>query len=397
MNPRILVPLAVLFVLGAPAGADVVFLKNGKVLGLPDSVKEENDTVLINLENFRRYLPESKGDIVTDGYSGIEFQRSPSAKKESVPRDQIADYDFLGRPDALDDGINQMQAGNFAQAIGTLREVTQDEKVREVFKIEAEFRVGLCLVQSGNLPGAVRHFGGWKYAASVYTPQIHSIVAQIHRQGREFAKAREAYSAMEKLPDLPAPLLHAARLGQVDVDIAERKFDVAEASLRQISSRMGGDPALADPRAQAQVLLARLLLESQNKERYAEARTGLEAALDYRGLSAPTAAAVYASLGDIIYAMGDPEAARFAYMRVVCMYPDEGGLVAHALRNAGQCFLDLALRAEKTDMAASDEFLKQGVPLLQECMGKFRATASAKEAASAFAKVKDRYEKLTAK
>ncbi len=397
MNPRILVPLAILLVLGARSGADAVVLKNGKVLGLPDSVKDENDTIKITPENFRTYLKESKGDIVTDGYSGIEFQRSASAKKESVPRDQIADYDYLGRPDSLDDGSNQMQAGNFAQAIGTLREVTQDANAREVFKIEAEFRIGLCLVQSGNLPGAIKHFAGWKYVTSVYTPQIHSIVAQIHRQGREFAKAREAYGAMEKLPDLPTPLLYAARLGQVDVDIAERKFDAAGASLRQITSQMGADPALTDPRAQAQVLLAKLLLESQSKERYAEARIGLEAARDLRGLSAPTAAAVYASLGDMIYAMGDPEAARFAYMRVVCMYPDEGGLVAHALRNAGQCFLDLALRAEKTDMAASDEFLKQGVLLLQECMGKFRASGSAKEANAAYSKVKDRYEKLTAK
>jgi len=394
MNPGNLARLAILLAAASPAAADAVVQKNGKVLGLPDSVKEDNEPVKVTIENFRKYMGESRGEIALDGYAGIEFQRSASAKREFVPRDQIADYEFSGRPEALDDGINQMEAGNFAQANSILREVLQDANAREVFRIEAEFRIGLCLLQGGNLQGAVRHYAGWKHTSSVYTPQVHSIVAQVQRQAREFAKARDAYAAMEQLPNVPPSLLYTARLGQVDVDIAERKFDAAQASLRQIAGQMGSDAALADPRAQAQVLLAKLLLESQAKERYPEARTALEAARELPGLSAPTAAAVYASLGDVVYAMGDPDGARFAYLRVVCMYPDEGGLVAHGLRNAGQCFLDLALRAEKSDMALSDAFLVQGAQLLLECMAKYRNTPAAKEAAAAYAKVKERYEKL---
>lgn len=390
MNWRSTLLLLPLFAAAAPA--DVIVKKDGKILGLPAEVDDGGQTVKVTADNFRRWLDQSKGQIEVDGYAGLEFARPGGGKREVVPLADVADYDFSGSPEAREDAFNQLAAGNLNDAIAAFQELLKGAQTRAVFKAEAEFQIGMCYIRQGNNRRALEHFSKWSSVPSRYTPEVYRILAEIQRNDRQFEEARKWYREIEKLPGLPANWLHAARLGLVSVDISERKFAEAEAGLRQSLSQIGADSKLADQRAQAQTLLARLALESGASDRYAEAKNGLEAAVALPGLSDAAAAAAYAALGDVVYAMGDPDEARFPYMRVVLMYPDQGPLVAHALNNAGRCFVDLSGRAEKNDPEAAKQLLKEGGDLLRLCMAQYRGTQSAKEAAQVFAKVKDRYE-----
>ena len=88
-----------------------------------------------------------------------------------------------------------------------------------------------------------------------------------------------------------------------------------------------------------------------------------------------------------MYAQGKPEDARFEYMRVVTLYPDVPAQVAHALQNAGQCFLDMSGR-EKDDQAKSDELLVTGMKLLAECAGRHKSSPAARSARVTYKKRK---------
>jgi len=375
----------------AVATADVIVKKDGKILGLPPEIEDGGESVKVTADNFRRWLEQSRGQIEVDGYAGMEFAR-PGGKREVVPIADVADYDFSSSPETREDAFNQLGAGNLNQAIAAFQDLLKDPQARAVFKAEAEFQIGMCYIRQGNNRRALEHFSKWSATPSRYTPEVYRILAEIHRNDRQFEEARKWYREIEKLPGLPVNWLYTARLGLAGVDISERKFSEAEAALRQCLSQIGADPKLVDQLAQAQTLLARLALESGATDRYAESKQGLEAVVARPGLSDAAAATAYAALGDVIYAMGDPDEARFPYMRVVLMYSDQGPLVAHSLNNAGRCFVDLAGRAEKNDPAAAKQFLKEGGDLLRLCMAQYRGTQAAKEAAQVFAKVKERYE-----
>jgi Tfp pilus assembly protein PilF len=98
--------------------------------------------------------------------------------------------------------------------------------------------------------------------------------------------------------------------------------------------------------------------------------TTLDRAAAAEGMSLSTRGFLFVTQGNLLYAQGKPEEARFPYMRAALMCPDSG-YEASAYLNAGQCFLDMSGRETK-DQARSDMLFMNGMKLLATAAGTYR-------------------------
>ncbi|MHC4547967.1 MAG: tetratricopeptide repeat protein [Planctomycetota bacterium] len=394
-----LVTLALLF--PATAGADVLVLKKRRqTLGISSEIND----VKVTPENVELFLEQSKGVIEREGYDGIEFRKTNKARRTTFyPWSAIEKHFYSTEPDALLDGYDQYQLGAFAQAISDFREVTEDPEVRAVFVLEAYYRIGLCYLNTGNVKTAIAHLSRWPPQTanpddrkSVYTPEVKRLLAEIYTSYKQYITARDQYNQIGALPDLPENWRYRAKLGGVKVDIAERKYDEAERKAKSCIAETGGKGELGDANALAHVLLAEAILQSDSADRLPEAETMLQKAAEIEGVSATNRANLYTTLGHVQYKQGNLDA-RFAYMRVVLMYPGESGYVAQALLNAGNCFLDMSGRAQAEDQAKSDGYLVKAMKLFAQCAGRHRGREAARAAATAYRTHKKRYDEILAK
>ena len=372
----------------ATATADVLVIKKGKrfqVIGL----KSKIGGVEIDHTNYKAYIDQSDGIVTRDGYDAIWFKKSDrrSAKEVRYDIKDVIDVRYSTEPDAMLDGFDLQSTGSWAQAIGAFRDVKGDTSARPVYRIEADYRIGICYLLAGSRANASRHFAAWKVGNSRYTPQVYRIMAELLTGAKKYASARKWYARIGALEDITKGWKLTSRLGDVKVDIQERKFNAAEGKANALLREIGGDKELNDVLALASALRARAILASENKDRLGEAQKILESAAELKGVSATNMAEVYSALGDAIYRQGRPEEARFSYMRVVCLFPGEAGYVANALLDAGQCFLDMSGR-QRDDQKASDELLMQGMKLLAECAGRHRGSAAARQAKGIYRKRK---------
>lgn len=385
MSHRIVVSTILVALLGTEAWADVLVVqdKRGKprILGLPSEIGENKTEV--TLENWRRFEQESTGLIDRDGYDGFEFRERASKKAEFFPRADVQEFSYTTEPDALAEGLDRIATGSYAQALGAFQAVLQDPEARDVFKLEARYQIGRCYVAVGNVARATAHYAQWPEVNSRYTPEVLRILAEIHTGNNAFGKAREAYAKIGALAGATEEMKLRAQLGDARVDIAERKFDGAEATAKRIAAAAGTKPGLASVRTFALALQGESIRRAGDKDRLPQAQATLEgAAANLDGVDQSQRAYLFSTLGDVLYAQGKLEEARFPYARVFCLYADEPGYVANALQNCGQCFLDLSGRAK--DQAAKDDLLIKGMKLLGDCAGRYRGYAAAREAAKAY-------------
>ena len=367
MNNRIFAFTLAVLLMGGLASADVVVTKKGRIHGLGSKSK---DGTAITVDNWPRFIEESKGDIVYLGYRGLSFQRG--RKPSVIAWSDIEDFEFNEADPDWEDGNKHYSIGDWSSALGAYRDCAASAEARPVFKVESEFYICVCLLQQGNKKAALRQLRGWKHIDSRHTPAVYRILAEIATVDKKFSSARSHYAKIEALPELPEASVLSAKLGLVKVEIAENKFGEAEAALGRIKAR-NTRAKDANTTAGIAVLRARIVIKSNAVDRFEEVRRELEkVAEDLKGVDDPNRAAVYAALGDILFKQGKSDEARFPYMRVVCMYPSESGQVANCLLNAGQCFINLATAQKETDKAKYKQYLDEGMKLLRECAGKYK-------------------------
>jgi tetratricopeptide (TPR) repeat protein len=392
---RIFVALVIIGFLAPATRGDVVVVKDRDKVKL-FGIKDEIDDVEVTRDNVRGFIQESDGVVVADDYDAVGFKRNErSSNVQTFPRDQVLELHYKDEPAELLDGFDGMQTGAWAQAISAFRDAYENKELRAVFRLEAYFQIGICYASMGNLRRAVEHFQKWPTSKSKYTPEVYRILAEIYTSQKKFDAARAEYKKIEELENIPDDWKYRAALGAIKVAIAERKYADAEQGAKRILSLVGTRKELADARCLALALQAQAILESGDKERLGEAEKLLRDATSLKGVSNTNAALAHLVLGHVLYAAGKGLEARYPYMRVACLYPDERSYVASALQNAGQIFLDLSAAAEK--QAESDEFLMKGMKLLAECGLNYRGTEAAAKAASAYRQHRARYEKLRAK
>jgi Tfp pilus assembly protein PilF len=85
---------------------------------------------------------------------------------------------------------------------------------------------------------------------------------------------------------------------------------------------------------------------------------------------------LYVTQGNLLYAQGKPEEARFPYMRAALMCADSG-YEGPAYLNAGQCLLDMSGRETK-DQARSDMLFLNGMKLLATAAGTYKQADAGK-------------------
>jgi len=386
---------AVLVTLLAPATlADVVITKRGKVHGIRSRI----DGVEITKDNVQSYLDQSTGVIVRHGYDAIEIKKRERDRRGiEIELDDVADYFHTERPEALLDGLDNMQLGAYPQAIGAFREVLESD-ARQVFKDQADYNLGLCYYLSGNVRNCIAHWSAWTPRNSRFTPVVYSNLAEIQTLGKKFKQARALYKRITELEGIPENWKLTGELGDAKVDIAERNFRDAEQTAKRIAAR-ASRPELTDARALGLTLQAQAIYraetESQSKERLPEAQRLLGRAEKLAGVSKANRAFLFSTLGNVVYAQGNPEDARYPYLRVVCLFPDTG-YVAAALQNAGNCFIDMSLRLLDKEPAKSDEYLVKGMKLLYDCAARHKGTPAGRGAAKVYREHKKRYEKILA-
>jgi hypothetical protein len=303
------------------------------------------------------------------------------------------DVYYSSEPEALLAGVGEMQAGQFLRAIGNFKEVIEDPEVRDTYKYMALYQIGICYFSAARRADCIKHFQAWKPVNSKYTPEAIGFLAQLLTEDRKFAEARARYDETPKLPGIPDSWKFKARLGSVRVDIAERKYDDAERTAQATARETQGKPDLADANALAAGLQAEAIWRGGNAQRLAEAAAILDRAAAIDGASPGTRAFLLVTQGNILYAQGKVDEARFPYLRAALMYPDSGydGL---AYNNAGQCLLDMSMRLEGKDQAKSDDFLVDGMKLLATAAGPpYRQT----DAARRYRENKPRYDAILAK
>lgn len=390
---RILLATLLAAVFAAPSAADVLIVKKGKgfdILGLKS--KSESD-VEITIENWKAFVDESTGVVEREGYDAVWFKKTARGSSKAVRYsiEDVVDIAYTTEPDNLLDGYDFQSTGAWGQAIGAFRAVVGDANVRPVYRVEADFQIGLSYLKGGSYKQALGHFAKWDKGNSKYTPQVYRIVAEILTVYKKFDQARIWYRKIPALDGIPNTWKFRARLGEVMVDIKERKYKEAETNAQAIARETGGNARLNDARALALALRGQAIREAGDAARLPEAQQVLEQAVQITGVSDTNMALAYSQLGDVIYAQGKPEAARYPYMRVVTLYPNESNYVANALLNAGQCFLDMSMRV-KDDQAKQDQYLVHGMKLLAECAGRHRGSTPARNAATTYRKNKAMYE-----
>jgi len=393
MTHRILVASLVLAVAATAAGADILVVKSRKgpdVMGLPSKV----EGVEITVDNYKTHLEQSTGVISRVGWDGIGWKDRESQKTEKVyPLDEVIDYVFSTEPQSLLDAYDRQRVGSYPQAIGYFRDVLKDAEARTVYKIEANYQIGICYLQSGNLKSALKHFAAWQdVGKSRYTPEVYRLLAEIYTGQKDYAKARQAYQQIGGLDGITDNWKLKARLGGAKVDLEELKYGEAENTAKDVSSA-AASKNLNDVRAEADTVRAKAVLAAGAKDRLPEAQQLLEKAKGLDGVSPTTQAFLYTNLGHVIYAQGKPEDARYPYLRVVLMFPNESSMVADALQNAGQCFLDMAGR-QAEDKEKSNELFMRGMSLLGECIARHRGTGAAVRATRTYRDNKARYDAL---
>jgi TolA-binding protein len=394
---RTTVSILTLLLLVPVATADVVILRKGgnkfQILGIKNKV----GTVEITVENVELFLEQSTGIIDREGYDGLDFLKNIKSKNaKTYSWAQVVRHFYSTEPDALLDGYDQMRLGAYAQANAAFEEVLDDPGVREVFKPDAYFRMGYCFYGQGNIKKVIQHFSNWSWPNSRYTPEVKRFLAEIYTSRKQFTTARDQYKKIGALPGIPPNWKYKAQLGNVKVDIAERKYADGERKAKSIAAATNGNAELADANVLAHVLQAEAILQAGEDDRLPDAEALLMRAIDTPGAPDTTRAYLFTTLGDVQYKQGKLEDARFPYMRVVLMYPNEAGYVAHALLNAGQCFLDMSGRLIDKDKALSDKYLVNAMKLLAQCAGRHRGSEPARAAAKAYRAHKPRYEAIRA-
>lgn len=392
---RASIALVTLALLGSAASADCLVLKKGGkfiVWGMPATIGEGANTIEITPENAELYADKSTGLIEAEGYDIITGKKTPQGKSESFPWSEVASVFYSTEPDALVTGQGDMQGGAYMQAIGDFKEVVADPEARETFKQQALYLIGICYYSAGRSADCIKHFQAWKPVNSRYTPEAINFLAQLLTDGRKFAEARAQYDEIPKLPGIPDSWKFKARLGSVKVDIAERKFDDAERTAQGIARETQGKPGLEDANVLAAVLQAESIWRGGKTERFPEAATTLDKAAAIEGATPGTRAFLLVTQGNVLYAQGKVEEARFPYLRAALMYP-ESGYDGLAYSNAGQCYLDLSMRLDGKDQAKSDDFLVDGMKLLATAAGQYRQADAAKR----YRENKPRYDAILAK
>lgn len=368
---RFTIALVTLAFLGSAARADCMILKRGgrlQVWGMPAQIGEGANAIDVTPDNVELYAEHSFGLIEAEGYDGITAKKNPASKAETFASSEVVNVFYSTEPDALVSANQQMQGGGFLLAIGDFKNVVADPAARETFKHQALFQIGICYYSAGRLPDCIKHFQAWKPVNSRYTPLAFSLLAGLLTEQRKYAEARAEYDEIPKLPGIPDSWKFKARLGAVKVDIAERKYDEAERMAQTTARETQGKADLADANALAMVLQAEAIWRAGNANRLPDASAILERAAAIDGASPDTRSFLLVTQGNLLYAQGKTEEARFPYLRAALMYPDSGyeGL---AYLNAGTCFLDLSMHLEGKDQAKSDKFLLDGMKLLAIAAG----------------------------
>ncbi len=396
MIRRIATPVALLLLAVTTVSADVVVLegRRGKIRLF--GIKSEINGEPVTLQNLDRFLEQSTGVVEKDGYKQVVAKKTANAKPETFSRDQVLEVRFSTEPDDLLDGFDAISARQLGRALALFKDVRDDINQREVFRIEAAFRIGLIYIQGNKHKTAINVLSNWKHTESVYTPQVHQRLALLYTRYRLYPKAREQYKKIETLPGITARWKHMGRLGSAQVDLAERKWGAAEQTAAGVYNSTQSDKALADAAVYAAAIRGKAILGSDNKERLPEAETFLTKAGNLEGAGPAYTAFLFETLGDVLYAQGKLEDARFPYMRVVCLYPEQTSQVSNCLQNAGQIYVDMSAWPKNQEIEGrSDELFVKGVRLLFECASKYGSTQAGSLARQAYRKHKERYLALT--
>ncbi len=377
---RVSIVLLALAALGASALADCLVVRRGgrvQLPGMPAQITSGGLQIDITEENVALYADQSTGVIESEGYDAITFKRTTTAKPESFPLSEVVAVYYSTQPDVLVSGDQKMEGGQFLQAISDFKDVVQNAEEREAFKNQALYKIGICYYNAGRVADCIKHFQAWKPVNSKYTPEAFNLLSQLLTDQRKYAEARAQYDQIPKLPGISDSWKFKARLGAVRVDIAERKYDDAERAAQSTARETQNRSDLADPNALAQVLQAEAIWRSGKADRFPDASAILDRAAAIERVEPNTRAFLLVTQGNILYAQGKVEEARFPYLRAALMYPDSGydGL---AYFNAGQCFLDMSGRLEGKDQAKSDKYLVDGMKLLATAAGTWRQADAAK-------------------
>jgi len=389
---RASIALLTLALVAGPAAADLLILKKGRVWGMPSSIGSGNNAVQVTEDNAELYQDQSTGLIESEGYDSVTGKKSSSSKAETFPRSEIVKVIYTTEPDDLANAYGSMASGQFLAAVNDLRTVTANDKEREAYRYLAQYLIGQCYYRAGRPQDCINHYKAWKPVNSVYTPIVYRDLAGLLTEQRHYDEARAQYAQIANLAGIPDVWKYNARLGAAKVDIAERKYEAAEAGASGIARETQNKPDVADAYVNALALQAEAIWRGGKTERLPEAEKLLERAAAVEGAEPGTRAFLLVTQGNVLYAQRKIDEARYPYLRAALMYPDSGydGI---AYFNAGQCFLDLSGALVGKDQEKSDQLLVRGMRLLATAAGTYKVSDAAKR----YRENKTRYEAILAK
>lgn len=355
--------------------------------------------------------------IDEDNWMGLRYRLRGVPVAMLAAAHRVRSVRYGAAPDELASALDALEAGRHEQAAGFAARLpsVQDKKIAQyvhMVRLEAARGLGQADKMRAAADALIR-MGGAKFQ-SRFLPDALLAAAEADRMEGKYAEARELYEKARKgiealkgkIPSDPAyagnrPLSghldhlvqtarlrkteclarQAAALEQKDPDRAREVYRQAESDYRAVQT--ASMHQFADVYAGARLGVGRCLIARGKFEEAREhvgrliqdCRDEKSGRVKNRALLGPA----HALLGDAHYANKDLWRARFEYLRVTVLYPEDRETVAYCYYRAGVCSEDLAT-AGKDPKAGQDA--KQYWTAAAE---RFKGTRWAREAAKKLA------------
>ena len=280
--------------------------------------------------------------VIAENWDKVIYKVASGAQ-ESIPADQIREIGYGDMPSSFRSAIASLERRKFGEALQQFRAAAKDTAARKFWLGQhTNYHIGRLLYRLGGIDPknyglALAAYAEVEKAAAKgrFTPPARLGMGMCYLRMGNTAKANEVFAGLAKQPFGP-DWAFRGKLGLVRVKSAGPKTRTEAIADAAKLVDQAANPAL---RLEAKLALA----EAQKAAgQYAQARRSFdEVAKNAPEDDVALKAAAYNGVGDCYRAGKDVQNAKWAYLRVRCVYFEEPEETPRAMEGLAWCFKQL--------------------------------------------------------
>jgi len=363
---------------GLVLAAGILALPAAARAGAPAAEEEFSDSFTIDTQEVADVI------IVEDNWLGLRYRLRDIPNPMLAAAHRLRSVRYGKAPDDLISGLDALESGQYAKARAFLSRLPaiKDKKIQQYVHMGL-LRSGRALGNAGAVRGAagtlVRMSDDPKFK-SRFLPEALLALGDADRMEGKYASAGSLYAkARTKIDALRGALPGDAAYGgdrplsrHLEHLILTARLRGGECTIRQAEALRGKDAAKAkelfgeaeleyrgvqtaaihrfdDVYAGARLGVGRCLIAKKDFDdarKHVESLIGDCRAKDGRVKNRALLGPAYALLGDVHYAAKDFWRARFEYLRVTVLYPEDREALAYCYYRAGLCCQELEISGQ---------------------------------------------------